>query len=424
MANNFNASVCHLMLLGIVLSLDPWPLTASEVVIPGYTAYMLPDPESAEMSRSKGVTHWDDPKKSVNWYGRFQTLGRLTVKVDVRLPPNTQPRFRVTMAGQSRESTPANRGSDPLVTADFGEFEVQTPGYQRIQLQSLHDEGLAIGEVVALRLAGDAADGAHFNLHERRNAASVHLLYPIANDKHVEAFYCEVTAIEDPPMTFYMACGWHRGYLGMQVNSPQERRIIFSVWDSGNEAVDRTKVADDDRVKLLAKGDGVHAGDFGNEGTGGHSHLKYLWKTGTVQRFLVTAKPVDGSQAIFSGYWFHPEQQRWMLISSWRAPKEQGWLRHLHSFSENFGGSNGHLLRKARFGNQWARTAEGDWIELTQASFSHDPTGNADRLDRWMGVEEGQFFLSHGGFVDGFTKYGEQMKRTPIGKPPGPFDLP
>ena len=42
--------------------------------------------------------------------------------------------------------------------------------------------------------------------------------------------------------TYYMACGWHRGYFGMQVNSPTERRIIFSVWDSGGEAVDRSKV--------------------------------------------------------------------------------------------------------------------------------------------------------------------------------------
>lgn len=32
-------------------------------------------------------------------------------------------------------------------------------------------------------------------------------------------------------MDYYMACGWHRGYLGMQVNSPTERRIIFSVRD-------------------------------------------------------------------------------------------------------------------------------------------------------------------------------------------------
>ena len=126
----------------------------------------------------------------------------------------------------------------------------------------------------------------------------------------------------------------------MQVNSPNERRIIFSVWDSGREPTDRNKVEDENRVRLVDKGEGVYSGDFGNEGTGGHSHLKFNWKTGSVQRFLVTAEPVDESHTIFAGYYFHPEKESWMLISSWNAPKEGKRLRGLYSFSENFGGSN------------------------------------------------------------------------------------
>ncbi len=193
----------------------------------------------------------------------------------------------------------------------------------------------------------------------------------------------------------------------MQVNSPTERRIIFSVWDSGDEAIDRDKVEDANRVKLMGKGEGVYTGDFGNEGTGGHSHLKYMWKTGEKQRFIVTAQPTDSTYTIYSGFWFHPEKQNWMLISSWKAPQEGGWMRGLHSFSENFSGSNGHLLRKALYGNQWIRTPDGKWQELTTATFSHDATGRKDRFDRFMGIEDRQFFLSHGGFLDGFTKYGE-----------------
>lgn len=50
----------------------------------------------------------------------------------------------------------------------------------------------------------------------------------------------------------------------------------------------------------------MFTGDFGNEGTGGHSHLKYPWKTGTPQRFLVTAQPTNATFTIFSGYYFHP----------------------------------------------------------------------------------------------------------------------
>ena len=56
-----------------------------------------------------------------------------------------------------------------------------------------------------------------------------------------------------------------------------------------------------------------------------------------------------------------------MLISAWKAPKEGGWLKRPHSFSENFGGSSGHLVRKALYGNQWIQRDTGDWVELTTA---------------------------------------------------------
>jgi hypothetical protein len=57
-------------------------------------------------------------------------------------------------------------------------------------------------------------------------------------------------------------------------------------------------------------------------------------------------------------------------------------------------------------------------MELTTAQFSHDSTGRSDRLDRFMGVEDGRFFLSHGGFDDGFTRAGESFTRPPSAAPP------
>jgi hypothetical protein len=303
------------------------------------------------------------------------------------------------------------------LTADFGTFSVERPGYQEFRLESINPKGQDAGQLEALVLDGPGVEGAHFNLKERRNAASVHLSYK-APTNAIAAFYCEVTAVEEPVTTFYMACGWHRGYFGMQVNSPTERRIIFSVWDSGEEAVDRNKVSAEKRVQLLGKGDGVYSGDFGNEGTGGHSHLKYPWKTGQTQRFLVTAQPTNQTFTVYSGYYHHPDSHRWMLISSWKAPREGGWLRGPHSFSENFWGSTGHLPRKALYGRQWIRTPGGDWLEITEASFSHDPTGKSDRLDRFMGVEKGQFFLSHGGFLEGTMPFGQRFTRPATVEPP------
>jgi hypothetical protein len=410
--------------------------SAAELRVPGFTAYLDPDGRGARVSQRSGVAGWTDPATKVLWFGEIKTPGKLDCSLVLRLPQEATSKLRLTVAGQSHEATAKGAGADS-VTADFGAFDIAQPGYQRFTLESLNVQGQPAGDIDALVLDGPATQDAHFNLKSRRNAASVHLVYPVDKDTKVAAFYCEMTGLEDPVATYYMACGWHRGYLGMQVNSLTERRIIFSVWDSGGEAVDRGKVAADDRVKLVAKGEGVQAGDFGNEGTGGHSHLVYAWKTGEKQRFLVTAKPTDATHTIYAGYYFHPDKKQWVLISSWKAPKEGGYLRRPYSFSENFGGNNGHLLRKALYGNQWIwvptgnespvgalRTAEGQWIELTTATFSHDPTGKADRLDRFMGVENGQFFLSHGGFVPGCTSYGEKFTRSPTGKAPSDIVLP
>lgn len=386
---------------------------SAELRVPGFTAYLDPLSDGARVSSRSGITRWRDRSVKVVWYGEFKKPGKIDCSIEVG-PGKGENRLRLSVGGKSAERVCAGTN-----VASFGSLEIPEPGYQRFVLELLSDSGESPGlEVKALLLDGPALEGAHFNLEPRRNAASVHLSYDTGKRTNISAFYCEVTAVEDPVWTFYMACGWHRGYFGMQVNSPTERRIIFSVWDSGNEGVDRNKVAAENRVNLVGKGEGVYTGDFGNEGTGGHSHLKYMWKTGEKQRFLVTAKPDDATHTTYSGYYFHPEKKEWFLISSWRAPKEGGYMRGLHSFSENFVGDNGNVVRKALYGNQWMRTADGPWIEVAGASFSHDATGRADRLDRFMGVENGQFFLSHGGFVPGFTKFGEKFARPVVGGPP------
>ncbi|HZI33730.1 MAG TPA: DUF3472 domain-containing protein, partial [Candidatus Binatia bacterium] len=375
----------------------------AELKLPAATAYLSPTDGGARISRRDGITDWNNPAQKILWFGEITNAGKLSCSIKLRLPPETETRLRLTVAEQSREAAVKGAGNE-ATNIDFGAFEVTT-GYQKFTLESLNGAGKDAGQINALVLDGSPIAGAHFNLNPRRNAASVHLAYPTPGFTNIDAFYCEITATETPLWTYFEAGGWHRGYFGMQVNSPTERRIIFSVWDSGNEAVDRNKVASENRVTLVAKGDGVDAGGFCNEGTGGHSHLVYGWKTGTKQRFLVTAKVVDGTHTIYSGYWFQPEQKKWVLISSWKAPKDGGYLHGLYSFCEDFGDGNGQVQRKALYGNQWFHTADGQWHEETSATFSCDPTGRNDRFDRFMGIEAGQFFLSTGGFVSGFTKF-------------------
>ncbi len=392
---------------------------AAELRVPASTAYLAPNPEGARVSTKAGITGWQNAKLKVLWFGDFQTPGKLTAHVIMRLPKDTESKLRLALGDQVHDATVKGAGQDQAVTLSFGDYAITDAGYKCFTLESLNAPGKSIGDIEALVLDGPATAKAHFNLEPRRNAASVHLAYPVPAAERIEWFYSEVTAVEDPVATFYMACGFRRGYFGMQVNSPTERRIIFSVWDAGAGTVakDRQQVPKEHQVSLVAKGDDVHTSIFGNEGTGGHSHLIYGWKTGVPQRFLLTAQP-DAASTIYSGYYFHPDKKAWVLIASMKAPQDGNYLKGLHGFSENFGGSTGHLRRKALYGNQWARTANGKWTELTSATFSHDATGKSNRLDRMMGVEENQFFLAHGGFLPGTSKSGELFTRPGGGQPP------
>lgn len=384
--------------------------------VPGHTAYLAPNPHATEVVPKMGVKRWNAKAGRILWFGEFRAPGEVKASITVRMATDQSAKLKLTLGSQSREATVTGLGTTSLTSVDFGAFTISQTGYHRFELERLQTPGetdVAIDYVDALSLTGPPTKSAHFNLDPRRNAASVHLRFDPPRDEKVAWFYSEVTAIDDPETTFYMACGFHRGYFGMQVINEKERRIIFSVWDAGDgaSADNRATVKKENFVSLLAKGDGVHTSVFGGEGTGGHSHLKYLWKTGIPQKFVVTAEPTNDKCTIFAGYYFHPDKNKWFLISRMKAPKDGGYLRGLHGFSENFVGNTGHLRRKALFGNQWIRNADGQWTEITTSSFSHDATGRKDRLDRFMGVESGAFFLSHGGFVPGITKFGEKMER-------------
>ncbi len=396
--------------------------TESVLRVPGFTAYSEPNMEALDISKEGGVTGWSDPKNQVVWYGKLITPGQLALAVTLRLPARTSSHLRLTVAKQSLDATAKASDTGEAVTVAFGAVDIPSSGYYRIALEGLSREGKTFGDVDTLDLSGPAAQNAHFNLlPEQRGAPSVHLHYPISKEAKVAWFYGEVTAKTDPLWSYYEVCGWHRGYFGIQVNGPSERRIIFSVWDSGTEAVDRGKVGEDNRVRLLAKGDGVFADSFGNEGTGGHSHLVYPWKTGNTYKLLVSAKP-DGSATVYSGYFFFPDKNHWGLIARFRAPKDGAYLHGLYSFDEDWNAPNGQRKRLAEFGNQWIKTTDGTWTELTSAVFTH--TGKESRTDYDAGKVGKRFYLRGGGFQDGGVKYGDKIQRPATGKPPTDIVLP
>lgn len=383
---------------------------AQPVVVPAFCSYAEPDVRAVRRGDDGSVSAWQG---TLAWYGWFEQGGALEVALvaDAARDPCT-----LQFACGTSSATLDLAGPGRTVA-----LAVPGRGYHAIRLS------VPAGRAPVLRrieLRGAAAVGARFSAVERRNAASVHLGYavPEPHADEIEWFHCELTPRTDPLWSYYMATGFSRGYFGMQVNSPSERRVIFSVWDSGSEAVDRAKVAQDDLVQLVAKGPRVNASGFGNEGTGGHSHVVKPWSTGETHGFLVHAR-AEGTHTTYTGWYRAPAATTWELVSSFRAPKDGKLLRGLYSFNENFAGENGHLERDCEFGNVWVRTVDGTWLEVVDARFTHDGHGKELRLDRSGGAREKQFYLRNGGFVVDDTKgvataYGRRIVRESSGALP------
>ena len=370
-------------------------LIQNSASLPGGAAYSEPDPEGVEVEGKSFVSGWMDQKQRLVWYGEAKRPGKLSV--GIRLEKPTMGILVMILGGTTHVGVA--RGD----RVEFGSFPV-TKGPVRATLAIKRGPG---PEVRSLECEGDV----RWAKSLRRNAASVHLRWPTPKEAEIVWFTNEATMRTDPQWSYTMACGFARGYFGMQVNSPTERRIIFSVWDAGDEAVDRAKVDATDRVALVAKGPGVIADSFGNEGTGGHSHLVFPWKTGSVVRFLVGCR-TEGDHTLYAGYFKSPGDRNWRLVAAFRVPKDGKSLRDLYSFSEDFVGANGQKWRESVFGNGWIGLKDGTWLTLTKAVFTTDGHGKTERWDTDAFVRKGRFHLRHGGFVSGSAKYGDTLELT------------
>jgi hypothetical protein len=241
---------------------------------------------------------------------------------------------------------------------------------------------------------------------EGKACRSVHLAYPAGKGA---AFYNEVTVERSAPGTYFCACGWDKGYFGMQELDGGKKVLIFSVWDSDQN--DPKAVGEERRVELLHRDEKVRIGRFGGEGTGGQSFFNYDWKVGETYRFLVSAN-VDGERTEYAGYFFVPEEKAWKHLVTFSTITGGRPLGGYYSFVEDFrrDGVSATRSREARFGDAWVKAVDGGWEPVAKARFTADrnPATNID-----AGMRGGRFFLATGGATE---NKGAKLN--------GPIDLP
>lgn len=405
---------------------------AAPAVVPlGGNAYITQAQNKPDESIDNGGLHnWDSSKTTISTYVDVLQPGELQVSLVGGLFGSTRSTVKVSIGDQSETVALAPAGVANSVFP-VGTFTIDQPGYVKIDLQGISNDGGYYGDISALQLEGSATtSGLLFandpaNFYWSRRGPSVHLGYHVP--AATEYFYSEVTVPtgQDPVGTYYMANGFNVGYFGMQVNASNKRWILFSVWDPSKGS-----------TTLVAKGNKTLVNNFGGEGTGGQSHLICNWVAGNTYRFVTRAQPDGQGNTLFSAWFGTPQNDdgcgddgqasgpaqagvKWHFLATWNYPGGSIYHKGMYSFLESFNPDLGYLGRRASFGNQWAVSSTGAWSEITQAWYDVDPTGlNKQRADFAGGADNNQFYLRNDGFFKPSVASGQTFVRRPNGAHP------
>jgi hypothetical protein len=236
------------------------------------------------------------------------------------------------------------------------------------------------------------------------------------------AFYNEMTVRESVPGSYFMACGFSRGYFGIQELPGTSKRVaIFSVWDPGAQhdmQADPDAVPAERRVKVAGSGPGVRVDRFGNEGTGVRTMLDFPWQRGETVRFFVGAS-AGTTGTVYSAWIQRAGTGKWLHMASLETHTDGVLLRNYYSFIEDFrrDGTSREQARRAEYGNGWVQAGDGAWAPLLEAKFTRDNTPSQAISG---GVVQGRgFYLATGGATQPFVEPGSVFAiAAPVGALP------
>lgn len=357
-----------------------------------------------EKVNADGIMTWGNSDSEFSIYVKSQIVADVYLELDI-LSQESNSKILIVLHGQNQliNLSAGNSGIVPV-----GNLRL-IKGYNEIKLLGIQKSGVDFAKIKGLQIKSEDELQLEFvkdNIDNRfywgRRGPSVHLGYLLPSNTDFKWFYNEVTVPvgDDPIGSYFMANGFGEGYFGIQVNSETERRILFSVW-SPFKTDNPGEIPAEEKIILLKKGEDVYTGEFGNEGSGGQSYLKYPWKAGDTYSFLNSVEPDGKGNTIYTAYFLDPEVGKWMLIASFLRPKTDTWYKRPHSFLENFIPESGNIERTANYGNQWVANADGNWQELTEAKFTGDDIAKRGyRKDYEGGEKSGQFYLRNGGFFN------------------------
>jgi len=199
------------------------------------------------------------------------------------------------------------------------------------------------------------------------NIPAQHLWWNLAGQNNATCLYGEITVLATQPTTYFCGANWHPGepaggYCGIQHNDPQERRTIFSIWDTSPTLHPKVTQSDPRTIH----------GRFGGEGEGGHTHMLWNWKTNETFQFFVRKQPgveTNTTDALY--YVFDRPTKRWLHSATINSPNGgqhsvETLSGGVNSFLENFSGQQLDAPRLAVY-RLWLGSDVADLKCLTRA---------------------------------------------------------
>jgi hypothetical protein len=393
------------------------PTTEDSVIVPiGGNTWRIKPGKTGGNIKTEGITDWTDKSVSFVTYVRINKTGILNIQIFANTPDGSA---EIMIENALQQKTVSIRSGEKKYY-DTGEWEIRDTGYIAFKISGISKTALHFSNIDHFKISGVSASHTSFVKNNEgnffywgRRGPSVHLNYPFDDTIPSEWFYNEITVPkgQDVVGSYFMAAGFAEGYFGIQVNSNKERRILFSVWSSF-KTNDPKQIPADEKIQMIRKGKDVYTGEFGNEGSGGQSYLRYNWKSEVTYGFLLRGAPDGFNHTIYSAWFFDPATHKWILIASFRRPKTNTYLKKLHSFLENFEPETGNVSRKVIFKNQWICDINGNWTELYRSKFTGDNTARVGyRMDYGGGSEGNAFFLRNCGFFNEFTPHNTLFER-------------
>jgi hypothetical protein len=213
------------------------------------------------------------------------------------------------------------------------------------------------------------------------SALAQHLWWNLAGQGGGACLYGEITVLATQPTTYYCGANWHPGepaggYCGIQHNSQQERRTIFSIWDTSPDL----------HPEITEAGPQTIFGRFGGEGEGGHTHMLWNWKTNETFQFFVHKQPGLRPDTTDTRYYIYDRGgKKWLHLATINNPigghpSVATLGGGVNSFLENFSGQDPAAPRLALY-RLWLgpdadhlkcltqAVGDGAWGELHDAYF-------------------------------------------------------